>query len=296
MDTDLLETFVTAARTENFRRAALLLHRSEAAVSRQVQALERSLGQSLFVRQGRGLYLSEAGAAFLPHARAVLDSWQRAREATRPLPPGGRLTVATSAMVAEVYLPRHLARWAALHPGGELDLDVLPSAEIPAAVASGKVDVGIGRHLIFLPGLAAGRLWQSRLSLVVGTPPGDHDSPLPTAQEVLGGGVLFTHSHPGYWDEILATLRRHGFEPRPVAVRQVAVTRRLVEEGLGASLLPRAAVARELAEGRMAEIELGGVPLPVDSVYLMVRRGPKPPEVAEWITELTQGRPLPLGG
>lgn len=296
MDIDLLETFVTAARTENFRRAALLLNRSEAAVSRQIQALEHSLGRCLFVRQGRGLNLNEAGGAFLPYARAVLDSWQRAREAAQPVPPGGRLHLAVSAMVAEVYLPRHLAHLAARHPDTELDLDVLPSAEIPAAVASGQVDLGIGRHLAFFPGLAAGRLWQSRLSLVVGTPRGDHDTALPTASELLMGGVLFTHSHPGYWDELLATLRRHGFAPRAVAVRQVSVTRRLVEEGLGASLLPRVAVARELAEGRMAEVELAGVPLPVDTVYLLVRRELRSPEVSEWVSELTHGKPLPLGG
>lgn len=296
MDMDLLETFLTAARTENFRRAALLLHRSEAAVSRQMHSLEQSLGQALFVREGKRIRLNEVGIEFVPHARGVLDAWQAAQEAALPQARGGRLHLAVSAMVAEVYLPRHLAAWAQSHPQVDLDLEVLPSADIPAAVATGRVAVGVGRHLVFFPGLAVGRLWQSRLALVVGTPSGDHDQALPTAGDLLQGGVLFTHSHPGYWDELLVTLRRHGYTPRAVAVRQVAVTRRLVEEGLGASLLPRVAVARELAEGRMAEVELPGVPLPADSVYLMVRRGSNPPAVQDWVDSLTQGRPLPLGG
>ncbi|MHB1842404.1 MAG: LysR family transcriptional regulator [Sulfobacillus sp.] len=296
MDIDLLETFLTAANTGNFRRAALLLHRSEAAVSRQVRGLEQSIGRELFVREAKHIRLSEAGIEFLPHARRVLDAWQAAQESARPQGRGGRLHLAVSAMVAEVYLPRHLATWAKGHPQVDLDLEVLPSADIPAAVSSGRVAVGIGRHLIFLPGLAVGRLWQSRLVLVVGTPTGDHDAALPTAADLLDGGVLFTHSHPGYWDELLVTLRRHGYTPRAVAVRQVAVTRRLVEEGLGASILPRVAVARELAEGRMAEVELPGVPLPADSVFLMVRRGSNPPAVEDWVAGLTRGRPLPLGG
>ena len=54
-------------------------------------------------------------------------------------------------------------------------------------------------------------------------------------------------------------------------VSQVHVAKRFIEEGLGCSVLPRSAVRRELAEGRMLEGDMSKVDLPLVSTYILLK-------------------------
>ena len=68
-----LRYFVGVAETENVSRAALKLHISQPALSRQVRDLEEELGLALLQRAGKSVRLTQAGRAFLDEARAVLE-------------------------------------------------------------------------------------------------------------------------------------------------------------------------------------------------------------------------------
>ncbi|MGE5215958.1 MAG: LysR family transcriptional regulator, partial [Chloroflexota bacterium] len=72
--------FVCVAETENISRAALKLHISQPAVSRQIRDLEDEIGLPLLKRSGKSVRLTEAGRLFLDEARVVL---QRTDEAVR---------------------------------------------------------------------------------------------------------------------------------------------------------------------------------------------------------------------
>ena len=71
---ELIEYWCALAVAEelHFTRAAKRLHLDQSAVSRHIQKLERKLGIKLFVRASRGVQLTEAGEAFMPHARRSL--------------------------------------------------------------------------------------------------------------------------------------------------------------------------------------------------------------------------------
>ena len=73
-----LRYFVAVAEQENVSRAALKLHVSQPALSRQVRDLEEELGFDLLERSAKSVRLTEAGKVFLRESRAVL---QRAEEA-----------------------------------------------------------------------------------------------------------------------------------------------------------------------------------------------------------------------
>src|SRR5436190_16968453 len=75
-----LRYFVAVAEMENVSRAALKLHVSQPAFSRQIRDLEDEIGFSLLERTAKSVRLTDAGRAFLDNARALL---QRADEAAR---------------------------------------------------------------------------------------------------------------------------------------------------------------------------------------------------------------------
>lgn len=75
----LLLTFVEACRSGSFAGAAKALSFTPSAVSQQIALLERKTGSTLFERSGRGVRLTDAGTAFLAHARVVLARLEEAQ-------------------------------------------------------------------------------------------------------------------------------------------------------------------------------------------------------------------------
>jgi DNA-binding transcriptional LysR family regulator len=75
-----LRYFVAVGEEENMSRAAVKLHVSQPALSKQVRDLEDEIGFSLLQRTAKSVRLTEAGRVFLDNARAVL---RRADEAVK---------------------------------------------------------------------------------------------------------------------------------------------------------------------------------------------------------------------
>jgi DNA-binding transcriptional LysR family regulator len=84
MELDHVEAFLAIARSGGFARGSAALHLSQPATSRRIKLLEAELGAPLFDRLGRGVTLTEAGRAFLPHAQALLASMRDARAGRHP--------------------------------------------------------------------------------------------------------------------------------------------------------------------------------------------------------------------
>lgn len=73
MDLVQLRTLTAVAKTLNFTRASEDLNLSQPAVSHQIKALEKEIGQKLFVRGLGGVSLTIAGKAAFEHAQKILD-------------------------------------------------------------------------------------------------------------------------------------------------------------------------------------------------------------------------------
>ena len=67
------------ADTGNFSRAAERCQIAQPSLSQQVLKLEEELGTKLFDRLGRSIRLTEAGRAFIPRARTILEQMEAAR-------------------------------------------------------------------------------------------------------------------------------------------------------------------------------------------------------------------------
>src|SRR2546426_12713968 len=83
-----LRYFIGVAEEENVSRAALKLHVSQPALSRQIRDLEEELGFLLLERSAKSVRLTEAGRTFLAEARAVLQRTEEAVQAARAVATG----------------------------------------------------------------------------------------------------------------------------------------------------------------------------------------------------------------
>jgi LysR family transcriptional regulator, glycine cleavage system transcriptional activator len=120
-----LRAFEAMARTGRATLAAEELHVTHSAVSRQVKALEESLGVKLFTGPKHRLELTEAGRDLLP---ALTGAFDQIASAVRQVRTGGEdLHVAVNASVSVKWLIPRLSHFAQAHPHVRLQLAELPS-------------------------------------------------------------------------------------------------------------------------------------------------------------------------
>jgi len=145
MDIRQLKTFVDVATNGSYARTAAIVGVAQSALSRQVSALERSIGDRLFHRTGRGVVLTELGERMLPRARALVadaDAWTEAARGERAQPHGevtlGVVPVASRGLIASITgeLRNSL-------PGIRLRALEAYSGQVEEWLAAGRVEIGI---------------------------------------------------------------------------------------------------------------------------------------------------------
>jgi DNA-binding transcriptional LysR family regulator len=122
-----LRAFEAAARLESATRAAAELHVTHGAVSRQIRALEDTLGTGLFSREGRGLTLTPAGRLLRDTTSAAFDQLHACCDQLRRDAEAAALVLGCSGSV--------LARW--MIPRLERLQRELPALSLNLAVAEG---------------------------------------------------------------------------------------------------------------------------------------------------------------
>lgn len=272
MDLRVLRTFQTAARLLNFHRTAEKLYLAQPTVTAHIRQLEEALGQKLFERDGRRLRLTPAGQRFLPRAEAILAVYDESLQDLLRWSQGyrSRLVLVVSPLVARSTLPRAIKHFTAEHPDVEVEVRIGESQEVGTAIAAGDADLGLSRMPPAERDTRAFVLYSDPVLLVMPTDGGDLDSPPPDYAEVLQTYRLLTHNHPLYWDDLLLAIRARGLKVRTMVVTQVDIAKRFIEEGLGVSFLPESTVARELIEGRLMEVPVPDLPLPVSATYVVL--------------------------
>jgi DNA-binding transcriptional LysR family regulator len=119
-----LRYFVAVAETENVSKAAVALHLSQPALSRQIHDLEAELKVALFERTGRNLRLTGAGEDLLAYGRRVLDQAGAFRERARAIGGGqaGVLRVGATPQTLQRLFPAIIQRFRRIMPAVELRL------------------------------------------------------------------------------------------------------------------------------------------------------------------------------
>lgn len=143
LDLDAVQAFVRIAELGSFTRAAEATGATQAAISLKLKRLEERLGSRLVERTPRHVELSTQGAAFLSHARALLQAHERALSVfavTRE-----RLTIGISDHVAGPELPALIARMNAQDPELVIEIRIGSSGDLLQSFDRRELDTVIVR-------------------------------------------------------------------------------------------------------------------------------------------------------
>jgi DNA-binding transcriptional LysR family regulator len=140
-----LRYFIGVAEEENVSRAALKLHVSQPALSRQIRDLEEELGFSLFERSAKSVRLTQAGRAFLTEARAVLQRAEHAVTVARAIATGGggELHVGYAPSLTARILPATLRAFQAELPNVHVKLHDYSTEEMLAGLREDRLQIAL---------------------------------------------------------------------------------------------------------------------------------------------------------
>jgi DNA-binding transcriptional LysR family regulator len=259
MDLKQLRSFREVAEAGSLSRASDRLRLAQPALSRQIRLLEEEAGLPLFTRHGRGMALTEAGRDLLARIEGPMRQLERslAEVRARAGEVAGQVALGMMPTVASVLAGPLARRVAQRHPEVSLRIvegytghlvEWLQRGATDATLVYGpSAELHLGVRPLFLE------------ELVLAAPPDGSvaaEVPLPVA--ALEGRPLVLPSRP---HGLRAVVEAAASKARiTLTVRYEAdsfgVLKELVEAGLGLGVLPRSALAREVAEGRLVTAPL----------------------------------------
>jgi LysR family transcriptional regulator, cyn operon transcriptional activator len=170
MEIRQLRYFLDIAQTEHLTQSAHNLFVTQSTLSHGLRQLEDELGVKLFDRVGRGLRLSQPGAAFRAYAGRALQEIEAGRMALTEMAglQSGTLTVGVIPTFLNTLVPGAVAAFSAAYPKVRVVVRDLRADPIEELLIAGQLDVGIAFHPCQREEIEAEPLFDERMLLVVG--------------------------------------------------------------------------------------------------------------------------------
>ena len=272
LDLRRLTVLRAVAREGSFSAAARALDYTQPAVSHHVARLEAEVGTALLHRTPRGVRLTEAGAALVQHADAVLARLTVAEDEIAEIAGlrSGRVRVAAFPSGSATMFPIAARTLREAHPGVQLSLVEAEPPEALELLRTGDVDLALTFSYPETSGAVRGEFESEILfddELVLVTPASGRTQRPKLADyrdDPWIAGCERCRAH------LLHLAARAGFEPHIVYATDDYVTvQSLVAAGLGVTVLPSLALrahrrpdVREVRLGRDAIRQIAAVVLP----------------------------------
>lgn len=218
-----LRYFVAVAEMENVSRAALKLHVSQPALSRQIRDLEDELGFGLLERTAKSVRLTDAGREFLDNARALLQNADEAVTKARAVASAEptELHVGYSQTATAEILPKTLRAFQAAMPNVHVRLHDWTNKDIRDGIRDGRLQLGLispPTKASLLQDLQFEELFRERVCVAVAPQhPFARRRAIPIAEvaaEPLIG--LTREDYPNYYDFLSIIFSKLKHKPRVV--------------------------------------------------------------------------------
>jgi LysR family hydrogen peroxide-inducible transcriptional activator len=266
---------VAIAEAGNFRVAAAACHVSQSGLSMQVQKLEELLGQVLFDRSKKPVLVTPAGEPALSQMRAILRETERLGQiVAEGDTPSGRYRLGVIPTLSPTVIPLFLGPFIRGYPEVELVVEELKTSEIIARLRADTLDAGLLATPLDTPGIAEKVLGVETMHAYL--PPGD---PLAKRSEIAQAELcdrtlwVMPEGHC-FRSQVLSYCRARPREESSVRFESGSFETliRLVDDGLGATVLPDLVVRALPLARRKRQARPLVSPAPVREIGLVTSR------------------------
>lgn len=253
METRKLGYFVKIVDTGSITKAAAALHIAQPALSQQVASLEAEFKQQLLIRSKQGVTPTAAGLTLYRHAMTILPMMQRTVEAVAASggTPRGRVSIAMAPhSMAATLAPAMVGAVHERYPEIVLHLTETFGGVLSEAIINGALDIAF----IYEPGPIRGvhftTLMEEDLFVVGAEASLDGASDEIPLARVLDLPLLMPERNHTIRQLVESHAQACGRELNVVSeVESLSSLQRLIDAGLGWTVLPESAVRAHFAQG-----------------------------------------------
>lgn len=248
-----LEYIVALADTGQFVAAARECSVSQPALSKQVREVEDTLGIELFERSRPNVIVTQAGEEIVRRARRILSEARELENAAKGFAGARQGTVRLGVIptIAPYGLPGLLARLREIFPDVSFAIEELQTEVLLERLRAGRIDIGLLARPFDDHGLSGPDLIFEPFVLVA---PAEHPLSQPGTirpEEIAGASLILMQDGHCLRDQAIDVCAAAGTPPATsVTAASVSTLVRMVESGLGATLLPASALRAEVREGQ----------------------------------------------
>lgn len=269
----------------SIRGAARRLNVASSAVNRQILNLETEIGTRLFDRLPSGLRLTAAGEILAEHVTTVLQDAERTRSALDALAGlrTGHIEIATLEGLCQDIVPSAIKMLGLQGSRITIGVDVMPTADIPDAVAAGNAHLGLAfevRPRAELQKLASVRLQLG--AIVLAKSPMAKKASV-TLRDCSDHQLILPRANFANREQLISTLSDSDVRGRMlVDAGSITLMKQLVLSGVGIAFMTRIGIEDELQSGRLVHVPLFNVRKPILSeLGLFARNGASRPIAVE---------------
>ncbi|NYT79596.1 LysR family transcriptional regulator [Alcaligenaceae bacterium] len=234
-------------------------HMTLASASERIKGMEDILGVDLLVRDWRGVQVTPAGRTLLHHARGVLQQIDRMRGELDHYGKGlkGHVRLLCNTSALSEYLPEILSAFLAQYPQISVDLEERPSYEIADAVRAGMADIGLVANSADLQGLEVYAFRPDPLVLIVANSHELATRASISLSEVAGYDFIGLLEGSALQEHVTHHARRAGKQlSYRIRLRNIDAVCRMVGQGIGIAVVPKAAARRYARSARIKRLSL----------------------------------------
>lgn len=271
---ELYKVFYLAAKTGSLTQAARMLYLTQPSVSHAIKQLETSLGATLFIRNAKGVELTQEGAVLFAYIEQAHTFIALAEDKMAELSnlESGELRIGGSDSLFKHYLLPYLEAYRLEHPGIAIRLVHGTTPELIASLKEGAIDLGVVRLPIADPQLEVKPGIELQDCFVAGSRFAELKGRKLTMDELLRHPIILFSRNSRARSAITELFREHGHElTAQIEVGSVDLLLEFARKGLGISFVTREFAARSLEDGSLFEIGLD-VTVPPSKVGFMTLR------------------------
>lgn len=250
MDLRQLEMALAVAENASFTKASQQLHVAQSAISRKIKLLEDELGELLFKRVNKKIYVTPAGETLLRYTRRVFQDLRNASLEISEIAhlQRGQVRIGAGMIACINILPPVLEKFKMLHPGIELEVVTGPTEALLVKLRDNSIELGVFTLPIQYPNLEVVPLITEEMVVVTSVKhPVLSKKRWIKAEEIQDYPLIIFPQGAHTRNVLDEFFRRAGIAPRiAMEAENVATIKPLVKIDLGISIIPFRSVAEEV--------------------------------------------------